>query len=121
MSLTLAIDSITEHRSIKVFKYKSFKFCLFLTCHIQFSGIVGRPEKQKQLVGHTMKTKRVKTQAECFMMCKKTLGCVSMNACKDPTTDDGVLCDLNDAVGSEIETNKSCVYYMLDVGNCGQT
>ena len=60
----------------------------------------------------------VRSNKECFLKCKVTLGCVSVNACKDPGASGGVLCELNDAVASEKKTNESCTHYELDVDNC---
>ena len=66
-----------------------------------------------------MMTLTVTTKAECFLKCKMTLGCVSVNACnKDPGASGGVLCELNDGVASEKETDESCNHYELDVANC---
>ena len=77
---------------------------------------MGRAERQKRLEGHTMTEMMVRINTECFLKCKMTLGCVSVNACKG--ANGGVLCELNDAVASEKETNESCTHYELDVDNC---
>ena len=81
---------------------------------------MGRAEKQKRLEGHTMTALMVRTNTECFLKCKMTLGCMSVNACKDPGANagQGILCELNDGVSSEKEAREGCVHYELDVDNC---
>ena len=85
---------------------------------------MGKAEKQKRLLGHKMMTLTVRTNMECFLRCKSTVGCVSVNACKDPGAikypgaSDRVLCELNQAVASDKETDKGCTHYELDVTNC---